>query len=67
MLNLFGVAFKVPTMANPYEEVVLSLPTFVIDRLLHIFLQCIVTRYYVSGNFCMQNFLFPFYELSILD
>ena len=67
MLKLFGVAFKVPTMANPYEEVVLSLPTFVIDRLLHIFLQCIVTRYYVSGIFCMHNFLFPFFEFSIVE
>ena len=43
MLKLFGVAFKVPIVADPYEEVVLSLPTFVTDRLDDIFLQGIVT------------------------
>ena len=51
MLKFFGVAFKVPTMEDPYEEVVLSLPTFFTDSLLQIFLQGNVTRYYVSGIF----------------
>ena len=67
MLNLFNVVFKVPTVVDPYEEVVLSFPTFVTDRWLQIFLQGIVTRYYLSGIFCMQNFIFPLYELSIVE
>ena len=60
MLKLSGVAFKVPTVAYPYEEGVLSLPTFVTDHLLHIFLQGIVTRYYVSGIFLYIILFFLF-------
>ena len=66
MLKFFGIAFKVPPVIDPYEEVVLSFPTFVIDFLLQNFIQGIVTQYYVSGIFCMHNFLFHFYELSIV-
>ena len=53
MLNLFNVVFKVPTMVDPYEVVVLSLPTYVTDHLLRIFHQGLATRYDVSGIFCM--------------
>ena len=53
MLNLFNVVFKVPTVANPYEVAVLSLPTYVTDHLLRIFRQGLSTRYDVSGSFCM--------------
>ena len=67
MLKLFDVTFKVPTVEDPYEKVVLSFPPFIRDRLLHIFLKGIVTQYYVSGIFCIHNFLFPFCELSIVE
>ena len=53
MLNLFNVVFKVPTVADPYEVVVLSLPTSVTYHLLRIFRQGLSTRYDVSGSFCM--------------
>ena len=53
MLNLFNVVFKVPTVADPYEVDVLSLPTSVTDHLLWIFHQGLVTRYDVSGSFCI--------------
>ena len=53
MLNLFNVVFKVPTVADPYEVLVLSLPTSVTDHLLQIFHQGLATRYDVSGSFCI--------------
>ena len=43
MLKLFNVVFKVPTVADPYEVVVLSLPTSITDHLLWIFRQGIAT------------------------
>ena len=66
MLNLFNVVLKVPTMEDPYEVVVLPLPTSVTDHLLWIFRQGIATRYDVSGSFCILLQTFFGYNNGLL-
>ena len=66
MLKLLDVAFKVPTVANPYEVVVLSLPTYVTDHLLRIFHQGLATRYDVSSSFVCFYRLFFGYNNGLL-
>ena len=66
MLNLFNVVFKVRTVENPYEVVVLSLPTYVADHLLWIFCQGLAARYDVSGSFCMLLQTFFGYNNGLL-